>query len=343
MTRIAAFVLALVCYGGCDGTTPPSVEHRHGAETATAPRSLYQCPMHPQIIRTEPGSCPICGMTLQRVDEMDAAPPGVPGHASFVLTPERQQLIGVMRTPVVVRPLTIDLRAAAIVADDGALYQALIEYRETLRTRGILRTSPSRVASSGGDALVAAAALKLRRLGLAERELMALRDLDPTTFILPGPSVWVYAQVFEEDAAIITPGMPITIDVPADPGTSFATTVFSIDPTVNPETRTVRVRARVTTPHENLRPGTFVTATLHIPLGEQIAIPRSAVLPSGTHRLVFVVAPDGRFTPRDVELGRVAGDYYEVRTGLTAGEDVVTSANFLIDSESRFKAALKQF
>ena len=163
------------------------------------------------------------------------------------------------------------------------------------------------------------------------------------TFILPGPSVWVYAQVFEEDAAIITPGMPITIDVPADPGTSFATTVFSIDPTVNPETRTVRVRAQVATPHENLRPGAFVTATLHIPLGEQLAIPRSAVLLSGTHRLVFVVAPDGRFTPRDVELGRLAGDYYEVRAGLTAGEDVVTAANFLIDSESRLKAAVAAF
>ena len=73
------------------------------------------------------------------------------------------------------------------------------------------------------------------------------------------------------------------------------------------------------------------------------APPKAAVLDTGTHRLVFVVQGEGRFAPRPVELGREAGAYYEVRAGLTAGEQVVTSANFLIDSESRFRAALAAF
>jgi Cu(I)/Ag(I) efflux system membrane fusion protein len=119
--------------------------------------------------------------------------------------------------------------------------------------------------------------------------------------------------------------------------------IFSIDPVVTPDTRTVRVRALVETPHGDLRPGTFVTATFHVPLGDVLAIPRDAVLPVGAHHLVFVVSDDGRFTPRDVQLGHLAGDYYEVRAGLDAGEHVVTSANFLIDSESRFKAAVAAF
>ena len=341
MTRFAIALLALALLSGCDRTTPPPPAPAHTSAAATPQRALYQCPMHPQIIRTEPGTCPICGMTLQRVDETNASTPGVADHASFVLTPERQQLIGVTQAPVSVRPLTLDIRAAATVANDTAQYQAVIEYREALRARGALRATTS--AAGGGDALVTAAVLKLRRLGIGDRDVPRLADLDPTTFILPGPKVWIYAQVFEEDVGLLTPGMPLTIDVPSASRAPIEAAIFSIDPVIDPDSRTVRVRALVDTPRADLRPSTFVTATLHVSLGDVLAIPRAAVLPAGTHRLAFVVSADGRFTPRDLQLGRVAGDYYEVRGGLTAGEHVVTSANFLIDSESRFKAAVAAF
>jgi Cu(I)/Ag(I) efflux system membrane fusion protein len=350
MTRLASILLSLALLGGCNSTdearrerpvTAPPNSQATGAAAARQP--VYQCPMHPQIIRNEPGTCPICSMALQRVDDLDPTGSTVQGHASLVLTPERQQLIGVTHAPVEVRSLTRDIRAAATVANDTALYEALIGYREAVRTRGAIRATTLHEAASGGDALVRAAALRLRRMGIGERELVAFSDLDPTTLILPGPHVWIYAQLFEEDAPLVTAGMPLTVEVASQPGRSYASTVFSIDPTVMPDTRTVRVRALVATPDASLRPGTYVTATFHVDLGERLAVPRDAILDSGTHRLVFVAAEGGRFIPREVQLGRAGNGYVEILDGVAAGEHVVTSANFLIDSESRLKAAVAAF
>jgi len=241
------------------------------------------------------------------------------------------------------RPLSREIRAAATVADDPGLYEAWIGYREALRTRGVLRSGELRETVTGGDALVRAAALKLRRQGVGEREIAALGELDPTTLILPGPRVWIYAQVFEEDATLLRPGMPLTVEVPSDPGRTLTSTVLAIDPTVSSESRTVRVRALVATPEAGLRPGTFVIATIQVPLGERLAIPRAAVLDAGTRRLAFVVTDGTHFDPREVTVGRTAGDWIEVLDGVAVGERVVTSANFLIDSESRLKAAVAAF
>lgn len=338
--RVLVLAMGLGLLAACDRTTPPP-SHDHAGETARAP--VYQCPMHPQIIRHEPGTCPICGMTLQRVDDTGMGSLSVPGHAAFVLAPERQQAIGVTRAPVERRMLTREIRTAARVANDPSLYAALIEYREAARTRGALRSAALRDPAVGGDGLVRAAALKLRRMGIGERELAALADVDPTTFILPGSRVWVYAEVFEGDAPLVTPGMPVEVAVPSQPDRSYASTVFAIDPTVSPERRTVRVRALVPTPDASLRPDTYVTATFHVPLGEHLAVPRGAVLDSGRQRLVFVVSDDGRFTPREVTLGPAADGWIAVLDGVAEGEQVVTSANFLVDSESRLRSAVAAF
>src|SRR5262249_46954406 len=119
--------------------------------------------------------------------------------------------------------------------------------------------------------------------------------------------------------------------------------VVAVDPILDPATRTARVRALVSTPEAELRPEAFVTARIHVPLGHVLAVPKAAVMDTGEHQIVFVVRDAGRFTPRLVTVGREAEDGYEVLGGLEAGEEVVTSANFLIDSESRFRAALATF
>jgi multidrug efflux pump subunit AcrA (membrane-fusion protein) len=279
------------------------------------------------------------------VDETEHAAhgTGVAGHAPFTLSAERQQLIGVTRAPVAVRALRRDIRAAGRIANDPALYQTLVEYREALRTRTAIAGSSVHEAHTGADALVAAAALRLRRLGIGARELSALASLDPTTLLLPGKTVWVYAQVFEEDLPSVSVGATIDVEVPALADRHYEATVLAIDPSIDPTTRTARVRALLATPDAALRPDAFVIVTLHVPVGDVLALPRSAVLDTGTRRLVFVVTDDGRFTPREVRLGELAGDHYPVLDGVVAGEQVVTSANFLIDSESRFKAAVAAF
>ena len=105
-------------------------------------------------------------------------------------------------------------------------------------------------------------------------------------------------------------------------------------------TRSVRVRAVLQNPDGFLKPEMYVNATLRINLGEVLAVPEEAVFMTGEDNIVFVVKSDGIFEPRSVKVGAKSEGYYEVKSGLSEGETVVTSGNFLIDSDSRLKAAL---
>jgi Cu(I)/Ag(I) efflux system membrane fusion protein len=308
--------------------------------------------MHPQIVSDKPEHCPICGMKLTPVEEepAPAVPPPVragevPGRAPFTLSTVRQQLIGVRRATVQYRPLTVAIRAIGTVAYDPELYQAILEYRQALRAKVQLAQSALPEALSGAEGLVRAAAIKLRQKGISEAQLAAVGrgDADPTNLLLPGKSVWVYAQVYEYELGLVRPGQTMTITAPSLPGRRFTARVSSIDPLLDAATRTARVRALVSTPQSDLRPESFVDATIEVALGERLALPEDAVLDTGTHRIVFVVRGQGEFEPRAVQLGRDAQGFYEVLSGLSAGEQVVVAANFLIDSESRFRAALRSF
>ena len=139
------------------------------------------------------------------------------------------------------------------------------------------------------------------------------------------------------------PGSEGTVTTISCPGRTYRASIVAIDPILNAMTRTARIRALVATPDESLRPETFVHVKIQVPLGEKVAVPEGAVLDTGEHQIVFVVAGEGRFEPRALELGREAQGYYEVLRGVEPGERVVTSANFLIDSESRFRSALAAF
>src|SRR6185295_10506902 len=129
----------------------------------------------------------------------------VPGHASFTLPLERQQLIGVRRGTVQRRALDADIRAVGTVAYDPQLYQAVIEYREALRGRAQVQHSPWAGAQEGTAALLRAAALKLRRQGIPEAQLAAMAKADPENLLLPGKAVWVYARVYEHELELVRP------------------------------------------------------------------------------------------------------------------------------------------
>lgn len=156
-------------------------------------------------------------------------------------------------------------------------------------------------------------------------------------------TVWVLAEVLQNDLGRIRIGDRAALAVDSYPGRTFEGRVNFIYPQVDMMTRTVRARLVFSNPGLKLTPGMFVNVVLQAPQGKQLVIPASGVLQSGVRQVVFVNRGDGYLEPREVELGSRADDDYVVSKGLKEGEEIVTSANFLIDSESQLQAALGSF
>jgi len=158
-------------------------------------------------------------------------------------------------------------------------------------------------------------------------------------------SVWLLADVYEQDLAQIRPGQSATITVPAYPGRVFEGRVAFVYPTVNAQTRTAKVRIEVPNPDLLLKTDMYATVEIAAPAGSRptLAVPDSAVLDTGTRQTVLIDRGEGRYEPRAVKLGARAGGYAAVIEGLREGEKVVTGANFLIDAESNLRAALQAF
>jgi Cu(I)/Ag(I) efflux system membrane fusion protein len=172
-----------------------------------------------------------------------------------------------------------------------------------------------------------------RRVMIGER-LASVTDLSV---------VWVWAQFYQDELPMLKQGLPMTITTSSYPGEKFKGKISVIDPFINDALRTGRVRIDVENPDFKLRPDMYVDADLTMDMGEGLAVPVGAVLPTGLHNVVFVDKGGGKLEPRFVELGREYGDFYEVKSGLTENERVVTSANFLIDAEAKVQGALKSW
>ena len=228
--------------------------------------------------------------------------------------------------------------------------------------------------ASGAASLVAAAVERLEQSGVPQQEIDRLestgqiqqeieidspvsgyiteRNALPSVAVQPEvrlytiadlSTVWLQAQVFQDDLGRIRVGAPASLTLNTFPGRTFTGRVDFIYPQVDMDTRTAKVRVVFANPDVQLKPGMFVNVTLRLPMGRQLVIPASGVLQSGTRQIVFADRGDGYLEPRDVQLGARVGDDFIVLKGLKAGEQIVTSANFLIDSESQLQAALGSF
>ena len=163
-----------------------------------------------------------------------------------------------------------------------------------------------------------------------------------TLFDIAGLSrVWVLADLYESEATKVRIGDAAKVSLSYQPGRTWTGRVAFIAPMVDESTRTISVRIELSNPDQALKPGMFADVLLERPLGKVLTVPDSAVMTTGTRSLVFVAKGDGRFEPREITPGARVGGWIEVRSGLAPGEPVVTQANFLVDSESRLKAALE--
>lgn len=153
--------------------------------------------------------------------------------------------------------------------------------------------------------------------------------------------VWVDGEIFEQYAPLARVGAQVTLEFAALPGTRRTGRVTYVYPTLNQQTRTVRVRVALPNPGATLKPGMYATLRLTNPSAAPVlSVPRSAVLATGTRVLVFVKKPDGTLAPQDVTLGQATDERIEILTGLASTDTVVSSATFLVDAESNLKSAL---
>jgi RND family efflux transporter MFP subunit len=248
------------------------------------------------------------------------------------------------------------------------------EYLLAKQNEQLLATSTVPGVASGAKSLVRATLERLRQWDIPEREIVRLektgkvkqyltvdspvtgfiteRNALPNLFVQPSTrlytvadfsTVWVNAQVFQNDLGRIRPGEPASLTVDSYPGRMFRGRVDFIYPDVDMATRTARVRLVFTNPGLLLRPGMFVNVDLEIPMGRQLIVPATAVFQAGTRQIAFIDRGNGYLEPREIVAGQQVGDNYIVLKGLKPGERIVTSANFLIDSESQLQAAIGSF
>jgi Cu(I)/Ag(I) efflux system membrane fusion protein len=155
--------------------------------------------------------------------------------------------------------------------------------------------------------------------------------------------VWVWAEFYENELPMLKLGQKIDISAKSYPGEKFEGTISLINPFLDESKRTAKVRIDIPNPDFKLRPAMYVNAELEMDMGQGLTIPVSAVMPTGTRNVAFINKGEGKLEPRIIQLGSKYGDSYEVKEGLREGEQVIASANFLIDAESKVQGALKDF
>jgi hypothetical protein len=328
---IAALAALLIVMAG---TAAWRAKHAPAA-AAPAARMQYQCPMHPQIVRDEPGDCPICHMHLQLV-EKEAASTGSGQAAGPNASPAEHKIVK-YRNPM--DPKVFSDKPMK----DGMGMDYIPVYADELGgpATGAGQAAAAAVPDHAGFTL----SLERRQLIGVRSEAAELRGI-VRTLRLPGrvgedPST-VLAQALEMDGPVLKRGLEAQVWVSGQ-GARKAR-VAAVDRSLDAFSRTFGVRLELLeAPGPGVRPGVYCDVRVQLTLGQGVTVPKEAVLDTGDRQVVFVQLDGGRFEPRLVEAGKEGDDYVEIRKGVAAGEQVVTSANFLIDSESRFQSAARDF
>lgn len=246
------------------------------------------------------------------------------------------------------------------------------EYLLALRAKGELEQSTYREVRTGFESLVEAAKRRLKLWDISDAQIeeigktgKSIRNLmiyspvtgvvlerkafERGTYVRPEDevyklvdlsNVWVMADIYEYEAPLIKVGQAATMTMSFAPGRVWKGKVTFINTEVDPATRTLKARLEFENPNLTLKPEMYVNVEMTIGYGRQLAVPEESVMDSGLEQIVYVSLPDGYFEPRKVELGEKVDRLFIVRKGLSEGERVVTSGNFLVDSESRLRGAL---
>ena len=245
------------------------------------------------------------------------------------------------------------------------------EYLVALKAKKSLTKSSFPEVAESGESFAESAKRRLKLWDITDEEIRDLEEsgkakrtltlyapfsgfvLEKSAFkgmnVMPGTSlykladlsvIWLYADIYEYELPFIQLGQEASIQLSYVPGETFKGKAIYIYPSLNPETRTAKVRFEFLNPHEALKPEMYANVQIKVRLGRKLAVPEGAIIDTGVRQVAIVDKGNGYFEPREVKVGSKVEGYYEVIKGLKAGERVVTSATFLVDSESNLKEAM---
>ena len=245
------------------------------------------------------------------------------------------------------------------------------EYLIALRARKDLVKSPFAEVAASGNSLAESAKRRLKLWDISDDQIKTLEEsgqakktltlyspfsgfvLEKMAYkgmsLMPGMAlfkladlsvVWLYADIYEYELPFIRLGQQAAIQLSYLPGETFTGKAIYIYPSLDPNTRTAKVRFEFPNPDGKLKPEMYGNVEIKVHLGQRLVVTEGAIIDTGLRQMAIVDKGNGYFEPREVKVGAKVDNYYEILKGLKAGERVVTSANFLIDSESRFKEAV---
>lgn len=365
MKFIIAILSFTIFFVGC---TDHSNHKSNKNDSSEISKKKYVCPMHPQINSDKPGQqCSICGMDLVLIeDEEKHKDHSHDEHKSATreesseksdhvmkmpkdrvgvsLSFDKQQVIGVKTEKIQKLDIFETIKAPGRIAFDPELYTAQSEYLEAIRQQRKVRKSPLKEIRRSTNEMVRSAKTRLQVLGLGESQIKALASKGRVSdgLIVSGNNDnLIYADVFESDLSKIKPGQEVKIKASFIDGKPLDGEVVSVDQLIDPKTRTGKVRIKIAKTDLSIRPEAFVSVSISVPLGKHIAAPLESILDTGEDLFVFIKKDKGRFEPRKITKIFETDKYIAVVDGLHEGEEVVTSANFMLDSESRLKSVIR--
>lgn len=311
----------------------------------------YRNPMNPAV--TSPTFMKdSMGMDYIPVYE-EAAEESPQGQELVKISQAQQELIGVKTEAIQSRPLMRMIRTVAKIAYDPELYKAQAEFIQAYKTGESMKANQDTEISQRLQAMVIASAMKLKLQGLSDEQVEELKtkaDSDRGLLLSDelSPYVWAYITIYEYDLGSVKPGDHVVLTAIAYPGEEFSGKITALDPVLDMDTRSIRARLRVDNPLGKLKPNMYADAIIHVDLGENLAIPREAILDTGLRKIAYLDLGGGQFKAQELEIGPEAIDiengeerkFFPLIKGLKEGDKVVTNGNFLIDSQSQLTGGM---
>ena len=322
---------------------------RVAGEQDSSREQLYYCPMHPNYVAAKPGTCPICGMRLVPVAEKPSHGGMRQDRVPVEIRPEQQRVLGIATSEVITVPMERTIRAVGRVSlappsrmpapNDGIVE----EIYQNPGPSGALRmkaAEPILSLTAPPDTVIVRAERPLVLLSVPQSGFRVEKGKDLCMYI-DLSTIFVLADVRSTDIPFIRVGLAAKAFLPAYPGKAWQGKVAEASQQFDERMQTLKVKLQFENDQPEIWQGMLANIELASPIGRVLAIPESAVIADGDDAVVFVARSSNIFEPRKIETGVRANSLAEVKRGLSAGERVVTSATFLLDSESRLRALVQ--